>query len=61
MKVRTNVAKFGQVIQIKSHYYPTLDDLLEEVCNQVISKCQIDGVSLTQNPLTGRISFEWKQ
>ena len=60
MKVRTNVAKFGQVIQIKSHYYPTLDDLLEEVCKQVILKCSIEGVSYTHNPLTGRISFEWK-
>ena len=60
MKDRPNLGKVGQVIHIKPLYYPTLDDLLEEVCRQVMLKCAIEGLSITHNPLTGRISFEWK-
>ena len=60
MKDRPSLAKVGKVIHIKSLYYPTLDDLLEEVCNQGMSKCENQGVSFAHNPLRGRISFEWK-
>ena len=60
MKDRPNLGKVGQVIHNKPLYYPTLDYLLEEVCKQVLLKCSIDDVSFTLNPLTGRISFEWK-
>ena len=48
------------MIHIKPLYYPTLDAMLEEVCNQVMLKCEIEGVSFTHNKLTGCISFEWK-
>ena len=48
------------MIHIKPLYYPTLDDLLVEVCNQVMLKCAMEGVSFNDNSLTGRISFEWK-
>ena len=60
MKDRPNLGKVGQVIHIKPLYSPTLDDLLENVCNQLRSKCEIESVSITHNPMTGRISFEWK-
>ena len=60
MKDRPKLGKIGQVIHIKALYYPSLDDLLEEVSKQDILKCSIVGVSFTHNSLTGRISFEWK-
>ena len=60
MKDRPNLGKVGQVIHIKPLYYPTLDDLLEEVCNQIMSMWEIECVSFTHNPLTRRISLEWR-
>ena len=59
-KDRPNWGKVGQLFHIMALSYPTLDGLLEEDCNQVMRKCEIEGVSFTHIPLTGRISFEWK-
>ena len=61
MKALPNLGIVGQVIYIKPLYYPTFFDLFEQVCNQVMTNCESEGVSCTDNSLTGRISFDWKQ
>ena len=60
IKDHAKVGNVAQVIQIKPLYYPTLDELVEEACNQVMCKCHFENVSFNDNPLPGRIGFEWR-
>ena len=60
MNDNPDLGKNGKVIYIPGLYYESIEVLLDEFCRIVMTQCGIENVTYTNNILTGKESFQWK-